>query len=470
MAGRPPAGGTTGLLVGMCVSIGIALIALVLLVVLWTNQEELRASRDKANNDANRLMKSGEKQGALRAWFDQAGGGKSLAKLMHDEMASLGEIISGDATSPVPGLAGQLRGNQLALFWDSVDNDGLVEDPTTIVQRPLLDAVQAMYGLYKNEKQANIQNEATITDLNSRMEALVRSTDDLRQNFDQTAVELRGKIDTMAEEWASFRKQKENEYAAIEKASQERSDQNLKAEQELRDQIQTLGDELTKRNARAKELQSKIREFQILPQARMAARQADGVVLMAKPGERMVFIDLGARHNLILGMRFAVYPPDTGVPSTGEAKAAIEVTDIGEEVSECRIVWDKNLFPILSDDLVANPIYDRNRSLTFNVIGEFDLDHDGRDDPNGKGTIEAVVKENGGIVAEQLSARVDFVVAGARPVLRRLTSDPSAELRAIYQDQLRKVDGYSAAINEAQSLSIPIFTQATFLNFLGRTR
>ena len=35
MAGRPPAGGTTGLLVGMCISIGIALIALVLLA-FWT--------------------------------------------------------------------------------------------------------------------------------------------------------------------------------------------------------------------------------------------------------------------------------------------------------------------------------------------------------------------------------------------------------------------------------------------------
>ena len=467
MAGRPPTGGTTGLLVGMCVSVGIALVALVLLVVLWTGQEELKASADKANSEARRLMRPGERQGALQAWFDRASGGKSLAKLMHDEMVRLAEIISADSPSPDPTLASQL-GSQSATFWDTVD--GPDEVKSAIVERPLLDALKSLYSLYEAEQQANKQHQATIADLNSRNEGLIKTAEQLRQGFEDATGRLQTQLAAIEGEWDSFRKQKEDQFAAIEKASQVRADDNLQAEQELRSQINSLQSELQKKDAGARELQGKLREFQIRPQALMAARQADGNVLMAKPGEDTIFIDLGADDHIVLGMTFAVYPPDTGIPSSGQPKAAIEVVNIGEDVSQCRIKWDNHLFPILQDDLIANPIFDRSRSLTFFVVGEFDLDHDNRDDPHGKNTIEAVIKDNGGIIVDQLSARVDFLIAGARPALRRLSADASPEARALYDDQLRKVDTYSAVINEAQSLSIQILTQETFLNFLGRPR
>ena len=440
MAGRPPTGGTTGLLVGMCVSVGIALVALVLLVVLWTGQEELKASADKANSDAQRLMRSGERQGALRAWFDQATGGKSLAKLMHDEMIELGGIVSSEAAAPTPGLATQLRENQLATLWDTIERDGLITEPEGIVERPLLDALESLYSLYKAEQQANHQHQATIADLTSRNEGLIEIAEQLRQDFEDATGNLQSQLAAIQQEWDTFRKQKEDQFAAIEKASQVRADDNLQEEQELRTQISSLQAEVQKKNTRAKELQGKLREFQIRPQALMAARQTDGTVLMAKPGEETTFIDLGAGDHLVLGMTFAVYPPDTGIPSSGQAKAAIEVVNIGEDVSQCQIKWANPLFPILQGDLIANPIFDRDRSLTFVVVGEYDLNHDDRDDANGKGTIEAVIKENQGIIAEQLSPRVDFVVAGARPALQRLATNPSPEARALYEDQMRKVN------------------------------
>ncbi|MCH8053448.1 MAG: hypothetical protein IH895_05255 [Planctomycetes bacterium] len=146
------------------------------------------------------------------------------------------------------------------------------------------------------------------------------------------------------------------------------------------------------------------------------------------------------------------------------------VIDIGEDVSTCRILRDNALFPILEGDLVANPVYDRGRSLTFYVLGKFDFDYDGRDDPNGKATLQALIKENGGLIADELSARIDFVIAGARPAVLRLSSNPSPENQAVHDDQSRKKDTYTAAINDAQALSIPIFTQETFLQFMGRVR
>ncbi len=470
MAGRPPATSPTGLLVGMCVSIGIALIALVLLVVLWTNQEELKAAADKANSDAQRLMKPSERQGALADYFNQAGGAKSLAKLMHDEIADLGEIISAESGTPAPGLAVRIHDNQLNGLWDMMEDDEILDDPSAVVQKPLVDALKTMYDLYKAERAAHQRASETAADGQEQIEKLIETNENLGREFEQEVGTLRVRLDAIDEEWKSYRQQKEEEFALFEKSVQDRADQNLAAEQESRNQISALRGELDKKEARARELQHKLREFQILPQQLMAARQTDGKVLMAKPGEDTVFINLGARDRLVLGIRFAVYPPDTGIPSSGQAKATIEVIEIGEDVSTCRILQDNALFPILEGDLVANPVYDRQRSLTFYVLGEFDFDYDGRDDPNGKATLQAVIKENGGLIADELSARIDFVIAGARPAVLRLSSNPSPENAAVHDDQMRKKNTYIAAINDAQALSIPIFTQETFLQFMGRVR
>ncbi len=470
MAGRPPATSPTGLLVGMCVSIGIALIALVLLVVLWTNQEELKATADKANSDAQRLMRSGERQGALADWFNQAGGGKSLAMLMHDEIADLGEMISAESATPAPGMAARLHDNQLNRLWDTMEDDEVLDDPSAVVQRPLVEALTTMYGLYTAEHEAHQRAAETAADGQIQIEKLIETNESLGEEFEKEVGTLRARLDVIDEEWKSYRQRKEDEFAAFEKSTQDRADANLASEQELYGQITQLSQELSKKADRARELQHKLREFQILPQQLMAARQTDGEVLLAKPGEDTLFIDLGARDRLVLGIRFAVYPPDTGIPSSGQAKATIEVIDIGEDVSTCRILRDNALFPILQGDLVANPVYDRQRSLTFYVLGKFDFDYDGRDDPNGKATLQALIKENGGLIADELSARIDFVIAGARPAVLRLSSNASPETQAVHDDQIRKKDTYTAAINDAQALSIPIFTQETFLQFMGRVR
>ncbi len=470
MAGRPPAASPTGLLVGMCVSIGIALIALVLLVVLWTNQEELKATADKANSDAQRLMKPSERQGAMADWFNQSGGGKSLAMLMHDEMADLGEIISAESATPAPGSAARLHDTQLNGLWDMMEDDEILDDPSAVVERPLVDALATMYDLYKAEREAHQRASETAADGQEQIDKLFETNENLGKEFEQEVGTLRDRLDVIDEEWKSYRQRKEDEFAAFEKSTQDRADANFAAEQELRGQITGLSQELSKKANRARELQHKLREFQILPQQLGAARQTDGKVLMAKPGQDTVFINLGARDRLVLGIRFAVYPPDTGIPSSGQAKATIEVIDIGEDVSTCRILQDNALFPILEGDLVANPVYDRQRSLTFYVLGEFDFDYDGQDDPNGKATLQAVIKENGGLIADELSARIDFVIAGARPAVLRLSSNPSPENQAVHDDQMRKKNTYTAAINDAQALSIPIFTQETFLQFMGRVR
>ncbi len=473
MAGRPAGGSGTGILVGMIIAVAVALISLVLLVVLWNNHEELKSARDDANRIANRLMRSNEMQSGMKAWLDQAGDGgrdPSVSRLMTDELTRLGEIISADGATAEPGLAEKIT-TRVAAFWDQVRADrqaGRIEDPGSLIGSPLLDAVTTMYGMYTQHCESLAQARTNMDQLNAEIKALTQAQTDLQEQFNKTADELRSQLATVEDERSEFRATKVDEFQEIEGRLQAREDALAAEKEDLRQRISSLSTELEKTEARTRDLQGKVKEFQILPQARMAARRADGKVVLARAGEGTVFVDRGKSDHLVLGLRFAVYPPETGIPSTGVAKAQIEVARIGPEVTECRVVWDNPLFPIIDGDLIANPIYDRQRSQVFYVAGGFDLNHDNQDDPEGRGQVQALITDFGGQIADGVNPRVDFVVVGARPYVRRLSSNPSKEAVELHDEQQRNAEAFDAVLTQALQLSIPIFTQETFLNFLGR--
>ena len=67
-------------------------------------------------------------------------------------------------------------------------------------------------------------------------------------------------------------------------------------------------------------------------------------------------------------------------------KGTIEIRNVYEATSEARVTSTKAVSdPIMDGDVVANLVYDRNRHYRFVVAGDFDLDFDGRIDPDGVG-------------------------------------------------------------------------------------
>jgi hypothetical protein len=468
MAGRPAAGPSSGILGGLIAFVVIALISLVMLVFLWTKQEDLKLAAQRANEEARRVMSSGERTGAFRGWFDAATGSKSVAKLMHQEMSTMAKTLSGEETV-APGYAAQ-QVAQLEQLTDRITAEALVSDATKIADQPLVQAMGELYDQFSDLHEQYTLAKENESELMQERDQLVSSKEELQKEFGSTVAALQQKVDAFESEWGAYRDEKQNVIDDTMDANTERAEEAESAAQRLRDEIATLRGELGKKQAKNEELQDKIRDFQIVPQPRMAARQADGEVILANPGEESVFINLGRNDHLTLGLIFAVYPVDTGIPSSGLAKAQIEVASIGDQVSECQIKWVDPMQPIIEGDMIANPVYDRSRRLKFVVIGNYDLDYDGYDDPNGAGVVESVIADMRGVIDEQLSARTDFVIVGARPLVRHLPNDASDEDRAIHQDMRSVAQQYDAQIEEAKSLSIPMLTQETFLNFLGRKR
>jgi hypothetical protein len=193
----------------------------------------------------------------------------------------------------------------------------------------------------------------------------------------------------------------------------------------------------------------------------------DGTVLLAVPGDDVVYINLGEKDRMLLGLQFTVYSPETGIPPDGRGKGVIEVVSIGPESSECRIVRLSGSQVIVQDDLVGNPVYERTRPLNFVTVGEFDLDHDGQADPDGVATVEAIVTTWGGQLQPGLSATTDFVVLGVAPRRPRSSGDAVGEQAERQLAIQEKWEGYNRRLTEAQNLAIPILPQEVFLRFLG---
>jgi len=205
------------------------------------------------------------------------------------------------------------------------------------------------------------------------------------------------------------------------------------------------------------------------PDTLAPARLADGSVLTAVAGDDVVYIDLGEKDRLNLGMQFAVYSGENGIPADGRAKAQIEVASIFEDSAECKIVRRRRGQVVFEGDLIANPVYDRDRPQKFLVVGEFDLDRDGQVDAAGAQVIESLVREWGGVVTQELSAVTDFMVLGASPKrpLSGSTRNLSAEQAERRAAREKAWSLYADRLSTARALSVPILSHDLFLNFLG---
>jgi len=159
------------------------------------------------------------------------------------------------------------------------------------------------------------------------------------------------------------------------------------------------------------------------------------------------------------------------IPKEGKGKAEIEVFDVRKNVSAARITRSEIKRPIVVDDIVANLIWDSDKTNRFVVTGEFDLNSDGDFDYDAVDKIKSLIKGWGGEVADAVSIDTDFLVLGrppqvrGKPTLEEMEVDPMAMEK--HEASLQKLAHYNQVKSQAQALSIPIFNTERFLHFVG---
>ena len=243
------------------------------------------------------------------------------------------------------------------------------------------------------------------------------------------------------------------------------------ARKRLNQQLLKTEAELAIAEERMKRAQEKLHELVPPPDSEIAAYQPDGKIILIDKSAKIVHINLGSEDHVYRGLTFSVYDKNMPIPKDGEGKAEIEVFNAGKNISAARIIRSSVKNPIILDDIIANLIWDSEKTNVFVVAGEFDLDNDGAADYQGAEKIKALIEKWGGKVVDNISINTDFLVLGTtptvleRPTFEQMEVDPMAMEK--YEASLQRLEFYNDVQNRAQLFSIPIFNTERFLYFIG---
>ncbi len=452
--------GLTAAHVWMIVFAVLWLVSTGLLVWVYTDQETVRGRNADLESENRRLIAAGERQ---LPYVGQAReGGPTVVGLIEKDRAETALLAVGAEDSEPETVAGDL--NRLL---STIRDENKVVNASAFDGVSLLGGLEALYEQYRQVHDHWRQSQDEVEGLNTQLQELENANQQRLADFQKKTQEVSDELERIKSQWETLQEEHEEQIVAFQtKYNLFRSSASAGI-QELITERDRLDKDLKELSERFAELQKKLGELQITPVPLQTLREPDGVILTAQPGEDVVYINLGRDAQLTLGLQFAVYPADTGIPVDGRSKARIEVVSVYDRSAACKVVEQLASRIILEGDLIANPVYDRSRPLTFLVIGEFDLNQDGNPDPDGAERIRTLIETWGGTTVDTVSARIDFVVAGTPPAEPRVSGEATPEILERNKEIAEKLERFTMQLETAKALSIPVLNQGVLLSFLG---
>jgi hypothetical protein len=335
----------------------------------------------------------------------------------------------------------------------------------------LVQAIKDLSAALNNTIKAKTDTEKLLADLQERF----RRADEANTEKENT---LKAEKDQIQQDFMK----EQTRYAELSADLQQKTDarvQTLMQERDLaKGELNTMNDTLLQRQAELKtaqdkmlEAQDKVAKIEPGPDRGVLANQPDGKVILINDKAQVVHLNIGSNEHVYPGLTFTVYDRGASIPEDGKGKAEIKVFDVAKTYSAARIVKSELNKPILQYDVVANLIWDADRTNVFVIAGEFDLDNDGQLDADAIDKIERLVKKWGGEMTDSITVDTDFLVLGQQPTVLRKPSleeqevDPRAVVK--YEASLQALGRYNQLRDQARSLWIPVFTYEKFLYFVG---
>ncbi len=161
-------------------------------------------------------------------------------------------------------------------------------------------------------------------------------------------------------------------------------------------------DRLTVLDRRIAELQDRVRQLTRQFADSNREMRPDGSILASQAAHGFVVVDRGHAQHLRSGTRFTVFTRRAG--RTVE-KGQVEIIEVQDRMATARVLaeLDGN-DPIIAGDLIHNPVFDPDRTVTFAVRGAFRR--------FSAEEIENMIRSSGAAIGRDLGVDVDFLVAG----------------------------------------------------------
>jgi len=450
--------------------IGLLIVVTTIAVIYYVKTEEYRAKANKAESNLEEVIKPAEQLKGLGKIVGTVPIGKSALGTMAnylDETVCL--IIGGvpETTSAEAKVndANTKAGNALKSAQEYI----VIAEPNTTGLVQIIGDLTAKLNNTINAKNA-IQKD--LNDQIAQFEITKRVYSEKEQIIQGEKNKLQQQVDTIQEDYDELQ-------ARLEQSTTEQVDTYRKQLEQARANLKSLNDKLLKTQAELKMAedvmklaQQEVREIKPSPDHEVLAHRPDGKIILIDSQTNVVHLNIGSKQHVYRGLTFTVYDRSGSIPKDGRGKAEIEVFDVAETYSAARITKSETKSPILRGDIVANLIWNSDKTNVFVVAGDFDLDNDGNFDSNAIGRIRALIEKWGGRVADTISIDTDFLVLGGQPqvptqqpTFEELELDPGAMQR--YEALLQRLNHYNQLQGQAQALWIPVFRYERFLYFIG---
>ncbi len=385
-----------------------------------------------------------------------------IGQLLH-QINELESKISGNSAMPVSRLI-----NQSGPISTTLTKAGLADQP------PLLLAVSTLHTQLQSSQNAVKQLNDQIAGYQRRFQTTRTSFKDDINAINNKLASAQKRIDALTTQINAANTQVSTVSGTLQ---QQITSEQQKYISELRGQvvqIQQLKQELRSRLSVVQDLRNQIAAYRAPNTgANAILSQADGKVIRVSPATRHVYINIGSKQHVTVGLTFAVYPADLGVAggAAGSISGSISVIRVGQYASVCRITHLEPGRQVFIGDLIANPIFRKElgRQYHFVVYGDFDVNGNGIPTAAGRRQIVQLIRSWGGIVNKHLSTQTDFLVLGAKPGNSTLNFNgvQTVQTAALTAQQTADQQRYEQLVQKAQNLSVPILNANRFLAMIG---
>ncbi len=452
MASRTSA--STGMIVSVSIFGLLFVVFFVLFIISFANAQKLRGELDTAQDVAEQaVLVNFERYDQLKG---EAGSSQGVVDYLLAREETAAQIMAGSSEKSLPAAQAKLKAQM-------VFEGG--ESPSALSHiRKLNDAIAA-----RESRIASLQADAASAA--KARDAALEERDEIRRQYQLAEEASRSEVteygDSVNDQVAELRSARDN----IDTRLGEIRDEYESVIGSLEDEKRSLEQEMLVLQALLEEAQNKGKGNR--PEPRFEGALVDGLIAGVDAPTSQAFINLGSRDRLVNGMTFEVYSDGSAIRPDAEGnyppgKATIEVIRIGEGSSPCRILRENRGSPIVAGDVIANAVYDPNKTYHFTVFGNFDSNDDGFYTSAEADDVKGIITEWGGLITEEVTGDTDFIVLGARPVPPpQPRADDPIEVILRYQELAQRAAEYDRVFNLAQRTSIPILNENRLYTLTG---
>jgi len=462
---------SNAMLYSLVVFVGLFIVATVIAVIFYVKFEDQRRKAQEAQSNLAQIVTNSD-------WRDRG----NIVGTVRTGQTYLGKMVDylDKTVTVILGPLGSLGDSSAEAKVETADKNvrGALElaqdyfkgsiDPNTTGLVPLVQKLKAELDRIIDER-ANLEKQ--LGELRQRFDDAMAATQEKEKQLETEKEQYHQQVLDVTQKYDELK-------LLMEKTSDERA-QTLYAQlEEERENLKKTNDELlmtqAELNLARDRMERALEELQqIKPSAdsEVAAYKPDGKVILIDDEAAVVYLNIGTDNRVYPGLTFSVYDRNSPIPRDGIGKAEVEVFSVAEKVSSARITQSQKKNPITINDIVANLVWDSDKTNSFVVTGDFDLDGDGIIERNGVDKIKAIIEKWGGKVANTVTYDTDFLVLGEppqvppKPTTEELEAYPMANER--YEAAMQRFNLYKEAENRAQGLWIPVFTYDRFLYFIG---